>query len=85
MFDRIAERKLVERQREDLLLGILNSTVANYSFCQPDPLKRPVDFMLHPPQQLKPQPLTPQQQAEYVRRKLVRLFGEPNLLMIGNN
>jgi hypothetical protein len=85
MFDRIAERKLVARAREDLLFGILNTTVANYSFCQPDPLRKPADFMLDPPQSHKPQPLTPQQQADHVRAKLVRMFGTPELLLIGNN
>jgi hypothetical protein len=85
MFDKLAERKLLAHRREDILFGILNTTVANYSFCSPDPLKKPTDFMLHPPASHTPQPVTPQQQAEHVRRKLVRMFGTPNLLVIGNN
>lgn len=76
MFDRIAARKLIEQQREDLLFGILNATVANYSFCAPEKPRRPIDFMINPPK-VEKRELTREEAAERVRAKLMRLFGSP--------
>jgi len=85
MFDRIAERKLAAQLREDLLFGILNATVANYSFCSPEVPRQPADFMLRPPEKKPPQIITPQEQADHVRHKLERIFGSPQQpLMIGD-
>jgi hypothetical protein len=84
MLDRIARRKMAAQAREDLLFGILNSTIANYSIGAPEEPKQPRDFMLRPAKKsVEAQPTTSQQQAaqeaaqqaEHVRMKLIRMFG----------
>lgn len=77
MLDMIAKRKVAAQSREDFLFGILNSTVANYSFCAPEKPRQPEDFMLRPPKRIVAPAITPQQQAEHVRGKLVAMFGKP--------
>lgn len=79
MLERIAKRKMVEQHREDLLFGILNSTVANYSFCAPEKPRQPEDFMLRPMKRSMIEPIdTAKQTAEHVRSKLVKMFGMPS-------
>lgn len=41
-------RQEQKMQREELLVGILASTFANFSFCRPDRPIKPESFMLHP-------------------------------------
>lgn len=77
MLDRIAKRKMAAQTREDLLFGILNSTIANYSFGAPQEPRQPRDFMLRPPKQQLAKTVTPQERAERVRAKLVAMFGSP--------
>jgi len=52
----LRKRQLQQLQREELLVGIIAATSANYSFCRPDRPLSPEVFMLHklPPQPLKP-------------------------------
>lgn len=44
----LRKRQEQKMQREELLVGIIASTSANYSWCRPDPPKTPESFMLHP-------------------------------------
>lgn len=41
-------RHIQKMQREELLVGIMASTSANFSFCRPDRPISPESFMLHP-------------------------------------
>lgn len=43
----LRRRQEQKMQREELLVGIIASTSANYSFCRPDPPLEPGAFMLH--------------------------------------
>jgi hypothetical protein len=49
-------RQIEQMQREELLVGIISATSANFSFCRPENPMSPEDFMMHkfPPQPLKP-------------------------------
>ena len=44
----LLKRQVVTWQREELLVGIIASTTANFSFCRPDEPLAAEDFMLHP-------------------------------------
>lgn len=77
MLDRIAKRKMTAQSREDLLFGILNSTIANYSLGAPEEPKQPSDFMLRKPKRAEEKIVTPQDRAEHVRNKLIAMFGSP--------
>jgi hypothetical protein len=44
----LRKRKLEQMQREELLVGIIASTSANFSFCRPDKPLHAERFMLHP-------------------------------------
>lgn len=52
----IRKRRIENMQREELLIGIVASTSANYSFCRPDKLISPTAFMLHPLREPKQDP-----------------------------
>ncbi|HEV8189439.1 MAG TPA: hypothetical protein VGP83_16920 [Pyrinomonadaceae bacterium] len=56
MLHALRKRQLQQLQREELLVGIISATTANYGFCRPDNPINPEVFMLHklPPQPLKP-------------------------------
>ena len=41
-------RQIEQMQREEMLVGIIASTSANYSFCRPEKPLSPSMFMLHP-------------------------------------
>jgi hypothetical protein len=60
MLQALCRRDLIAMQRNELLVGILASTVANFGFARPDQPLKPEDFMLHPVQQpaVPPEPLT---------------------------
>lgn len=53
----LRKRQVEIFQRQELLVGILASTTANYSFCRPETPIQPSEFMLHPLPKPKPQPL----------------------------
>jgi hypothetical protein len=44
----LLKRQVKTWQREELLVGILASTTANFSFCRPDEPLEAESFMLHP-------------------------------------
>jgi hypothetical protein len=44
----LLKRQLATWQREELLVGIIASTTANFSFCRPDQPLEAESFMLHP-------------------------------------
>jgi hypothetical protein len=44
----LRKRQVERMQREELLVGILASTSANFSFCRPEKPLTPESFMLHP-------------------------------------
>jgi hypothetical protein len=44
----LRKRQMEHMQREELLVGILASTSANFSFCRPETPLTPESFMLHP-------------------------------------
>jgi len=44
----LRKREIERMQREELLVGILASTSANFSFCRPERPLTPESFMLHP-------------------------------------
>jgi hypothetical protein len=52
----LRKRQIERLQREELLVGIIASTSANFSFCHPDKPLSPEIFMLHP---FPPQPVKP--------------------------
>jgi hypothetical protein len=52
----LRKRQIEQLQREELLVGILASTSANFSFCRPEKPLTPELFMLHP---FPPQPEVP--------------------------
>jgi hypothetical protein len=56
MLHALRKRQIEQMQREELLVGILASTTANFSFCAPEKPLHPEIFMLHP---LPPQPTKP--------------------------
>jgi hypothetical protein len=45
----LLKRQVIVWQREELLVGIIASTTANFSFCRPDEPLEAESFMLHPP------------------------------------
>ena len=45
----LLKRQVIAWQREELLVGIIASTTANFSFCRPDEPLEAESFMLHPP------------------------------------
>lgn len=70
----LRKRRLSQLRREELLMGILNATVENYSFCAP---KQPVSaelFMLHPypkkPKTVEPEGLIT---GEHIHEQLQKL------------
>lgn len=44
----LRKRQVETFQREELLVGILAATTANYGFCRPEKPVEPESFMLHP-------------------------------------
>jgi hypothetical protein len=56
MLHALSLRLVEQMQREEMLVGIMASTSANFSFCRPDKPISPEVFMLHP---FAPQPLRP--------------------------
>ena len=44
----LLKRQVIAWQREELLVGIIASTTANFSFCRPDEPLEAESFMLHP-------------------------------------
>jgi hypothetical protein len=44
----LLKRQLATWQREELLVGIIASTTANFSFCRPEEPLDAESFMLHP-------------------------------------
>jgi hypothetical protein len=56
MLHALRKRQIERMQREELLVGIISATTANFSFCAPDKPLSPETFMLHP---FPPQPLKP--------------------------
>lgn len=65
----LRQRHLQTQQREELLVGIIASTTANFSFCRPDKALSPESFMLQPIER-KPEregPLTGERLMSLVR------------------
>jgi hypothetical protein len=58
MLHALRKRQLEQLQREELLVGIIASTSANFSFCKPEDPLSPELFMLHPFPQQPIKPLT---------------------------
>jgi hypothetical protein len=56
MLHALRKRQIEQLQREELLVGIIASTSANFSFCKPEQPLSPELFMLHP---FPPQPIKP--------------------------
>jgi len=56
MLHALRKRQIEQLQREELLVGIIASTSANFSFCAPETALRPESFMLHP---FTPEPVRP--------------------------
>jgi len=52
----LRKRLLKEHQRQELLIGIIASTTANFGFCRPDTPLSAEAFMVHP---MKREPLLP--------------------------
>jgi hypothetical protein len=52
----LRKRQIEQYQREELLVGIISATSANFSFCRPEQPISPETFMLHP---LPPEPVKP--------------------------
>jgi hypothetical protein len=52
----LRKRQIEHMQREELLVGIISATSANFSFCRPENPLSPEIFMLHP---FPPQPIKP--------------------------
>jgi len=48
MLHELRKRQIEQLQREELLVGIISSTSANFSFCKPKEPLAPELFMLHP-------------------------------------
>ena len=48
MLHALRKRQIEQFQREELLVGIISATSANFSFCRPDKPLSPESFMLHP-------------------------------------
>jgi hypothetical protein len=58
----LLKRQVKSWQREELLVGILASTTANFSFCRPDEPILAEDFMVHKlPEAAEPDGLTGEQ------------------------
>ena len=55
-------------QREEMLVGILASTVANYGACRPEKPRSAESFMIHPLPEVPDEPLT----GEYMMRQMKR-------------
>lgn len=53
MLHALRKRQIEQLQREELLVGIISATSANFSFCKPERPLSPEVFMLHP---FPPQP-----------------------------
>jgi hypothetical protein len=54
----LRKRQIEQMQREELLVGILASVSANFSFCRPDKPLSPEVFMLHPLARKPVRPMT---------------------------
>jgi hypothetical protein len=48
MVHALRKRQIEQMQREELLVGIISATSANFSFCRPEKPLSPEVFMLHP-------------------------------------
>jgi hypothetical protein len=48
MMHALRKRQLEHMQREELLVGMIASTTANFGFCRPENPISAEDFMLHP-------------------------------------
>jgi len=48
MLHELRKRQIEQLQREELLVGIISATSANFSFCRPKAPLGPELFMLHP-------------------------------------
>lgn len=48
MLHALRKRQIEQMQREEMLVGIISATSANFSFCRPDKPLSPESFMLHP-------------------------------------
>jgi hypothetical protein len=48
MLHALRKRQIEQMQREEMLVGIVSATTANFSFCAPTQPLRPESFMLHP-------------------------------------
>lgn len=70
----IRKRRLDNFRREELLVGIIAATSANYSFCRPEKAISPTAFMLHklpePKRELKP---VTKVTGDMIRAKLAKL------------
>lgn len=58
MLHALRKRQIEQMQREELLVGIIASTTANFSFCRPERPLNPEIFMMHPLPQEPPKPVT---------------------------
>jgi hypothetical protein len=59
MLHALRKRQIEHMQREELLVGIISATTANFSFCAPSKPLNPEVFMLHPfPTPPPPPPMT---------------------------
>lgn len=60
--------RMDQMQREEMLVGILASTVANYGYCRPDKPRSAESFMIHPLPEAAEEPVT----GEYMMRQMKR-------------
>jgi hypothetical protein len=56
MLHALRKRQIEQMQREEMLVGIISATTANFSFAAPTPPMEPESFMLHP---FAPEPVKP--------------------------
>jgi hypothetical protein len=54
----LRKRQIARLQREELLVGIIAATSANFSFCRPEKPLTPEMFMLHPLPEQPEMPMT---------------------------
>lgn len=58
--------RMNQMQREEMLVGILASSIVNYGFSRPEKFRTPESFMIHPLPEAPPEPLT----GEYLMKQM---------------
>ena len=69
----LCKRQLEQLRREEVLVGILAATTANFSFSPPKKSLRPEDFMLHPMPKQEELSREPEPSGDGIMAQLERL------------